>query len=427
MAHAQYVRSCGKVSPLSPSGGGGIPITDPSETLPYTGTGFLQYVPSLCVSERYDSNVFFSPPAPGLNRADFVTDINPQVRVNHNGEYLSGYLDIGGFYETYVRNSDLNFFGTADTLYLNLDNSIKRLLPNATLIVSDYVRYTPTPPGFSSIVAGTNPGAPVNIQNVYAQGILSYRTNNLTNSANVLASYKVTPLTTFNGSYANTILRFGSSPIGSNVALFDTTSHSGTLGASTQVTTLDTLTLNFAHTQVEFVPHTTSATVPTTVFRTDTATLGWSRQLTPYLTTTVGGGGILIDPGITTYALNAAITINTPNHIASLSYARSAFPSFVGVGVPVIADTFSMSAIQKLALQWELNEAVGYSHSSGGSGPSAISFNSYFAGVDLYYWLTKMWATALSFDYMNYDSEFTGTHYQFDRYAVTLSLKATLN
>src|SRR5262249_43831583 len=154
----QYVRSCGKVSPLSSLAPQGVmPTADPTQAKPYTGTGFLQFIPSLCVSERYDSNVFFAPPTPGLNRADFVTDVNPQVRVNHNSEYVTGYLDVGGFYEAFVRNSDLNFFGTANGLYLNLDNSIKRLLPNASLTVSDYMRYTPTPPGFSSVAAGTSP------------------------------------------------------------------------------------------------------------------------------------------------------------------------------------------------------------------------------------------------------------------------------
>src|SRR5215467_16404325 len=104
MAHAQYVRSCGKVSPLSslsPLASQGV---DPTQVRPYTGTGFLQFIPSICVSERYDSNVFFAPPTPGLNRADFVTDVNPQVRVNHNSEYVTGYLDVGGFYEAFVRN-----------------------------------------------------------------------------------------------------------------------------------------------------------------------------------------------------------------------------------------------------------------------------------------------------------------------------------
>jgi hypothetical protein len=428
MAHAQYaqyVRACGKVSPLTPQGA--MPTTtDPTQVRPYTGTAATQFIPSLCVAERYDSNVFYAAKTPGLQPADFVTDVNPQLRVNHNGDFVTGYLDLGGFYETYVRNPDLNFFGTADGLFLSFDNSVKQLLPKASLIITDYVRYTPTPPGFSSVVAGTNPGAPVNIQNVYAQGILSYRANNLTNAATVLGSYQVTPLTAVKASYSYMILRFGSSPIG-GAQLFDTTTQTGTVGATTKVSALDTLSLNFSNTHSDFIPHSTSTSPPSSTFVTNTLTAGWSRSLTPYLTASVGGGGIVIDPGVTTYAVNASMVVNTPNNSATLTYARSAFPSFIGVGVPVVSDTVSLSAVQKLALNWELDEFAGYAHSSGGSGPTAITYNSYFAGVDLYYWISKIWSTALSFDYYNFDSTFGTTNSRFDRYAVTFSVKATWN
>ena len=70
--------------------------------------------------------------------------------------------------------------------------------------------------------------------------------------------------------------------------------------------------------------------------------------------------------------------------------------------MPIVSDSVSLTAIQKLARQWELDETVSYSHGSGGSGPNAIAFTTYIAGVDLYYWITKIWSTALSFDYMNY-------------------------
>jgi hypothetical protein len=423
MAHAQYVRSCARSSPLTPQGA--APVTD-AEGRPYIGDVNLQFIPSLCVSERYDSNVYFAPKTPGLDRADFVTDVNPQVRVNHSGEYFSGYLDVGGFYENYARNSDLNFFGTADSLYLNLDKSIKRLLPNASLILSDSVRYTPTPPGFSNVVAGTSPTAPVNIQNAYAQGVLSYRANNVTNAANATATYDITPLTMLNASYSYAILRFGSSPI-SSFTLFDSTTHTGTVGARTKVTALDALNVSYTHLQYEFTPHTGTITSPSSTFVSNTATLGWTRDITPYLRTSVGGGLIVIDPGLTTYAVNASMVFNTPNNSATIGYVRSAVPSFIGVGVPVISDSVTLSAIQKLALNWELNESGGYSHSSGGSGPTAIEFNSFSAGIDLYYWITKMWSAALSFDYTNFDSTFGSSTQTLDRYAVTFGVKATLN
>jgi len=430
MAHAQYVRSCGGVSPLTSQGA--APLTDP-EGRPYTGTVNLQFIPSLCVSERYDTNVLYAPKTPGLKRDDFVTNVNPMLRVNHTGEYAAGYLEAGGFGETYADNSSLNYIGTADTLYLNLDKSIKRLLPNASLNISDSVRYTPTPPGFVNPAAGTSPSSPANVinQNIYAQGFLAYRTNNLSNSASVSTAYATTPTTSLNASYSYAILRFGSSQFASTsqALLFDTTTQTGTVGGKTQVSALDTLNVMYSHMESEYTPHTTSG--PSNLFKTDTATLGWSRLLTPYLTAAVGGGGIVIDPGITTYAANASLVMDLPSYRATISYARSAFPNYAG-GQTMIGDTVTLTAMQKIALQWQLNESLNYSHTSGGSsvgssGSTAVTFTTYSAGVDLYYWVTRIWSTALSFDYMNINQEFGTTHTNIDRYAVTFSVKATWN
>ena len=424
IAQAQYTRACGTPSPLSSRGP--APIADATGR-PHLGGGGLELVPSICVSERYDSNVYFAPPTPGLRRDDFVTNVNPQLRVNHHGEYADGYLEAGGFSETYINSPGLNYIGTADTLYLNLDNSIRRLLPNATLSITDNVRYTPTPPGFSNPIAGTSPGSPANIQNIYAQGLLSYRANNLTNNATVLTSYNVTPLTSLNASYSHAILRFGAAPVtsASQLTLFDTTSQTATIGAKTQLSARDTLSVTYSRSQSEFISHATS--IPSTFFNVDSAILGWARTLTSYLTAQIGGGAIVIDPGLTTYALNASVMLNTPNHNATISYARSAAPSYIGVGVPIISDSFSLTAIQKIALQWQLAETAAYVHSSGGSSPATVRYDSYFASVDLYYWMTNIWSTALSFDYMNFDSEFASAKTSYDRYTVTISLKAAWN
>src|SRR6187549_498401 len=74
--------------------GGGMPTipgtafggaTDPSSMQAVNG---LRIVPSVQVSERYDSNVFFAPRSElqGLTPEDFVTTVMPQVR----GLYADG-------------------------------------------------------------------------------------------------------------------------------------------------------------------------------------------------------------------------------------------------------------------------------------------------------------------------------------------------
>jgi hypothetical protein len=118
--------------------------------------------------------------------------------------------------------------------------------------------------------------------------------------------------------------------------------------------------------------------------------------------------------------------MNFSNNRATISYARSAFPSVLGV-VPtvVVADVFSLSAVQKLDRQWQLAETVNYAHRSGGSGLNSVTFNSYRAGVDLYYWVTSIWSTALSYDYNKFTSEFGSVTTDIDRQAITLTVRAT--
>lgn len=425
MAHGQAVGSCG--------GYGGAPGAASSPAPGASGARSFQIIPCISVSERYDSNVFFAPKTPGLKREDFVTNISPGLRVNHTGEYASGSLDVGGFGESYVHNPSLNYVGTADNLNLSLDNSVKRLLPNASLRITDYVRYTPTPPGFVNPAAGTSPSDPGNVSNIYAQGLLGYRTNNLINNAAAMTSYAVTPTTSLNASYSYSIIRFGSSQAASATQplLFDTTTQAVTVGGSTKLSALDTMTVTYSHSLSEFTPHSTSAisttSLPSASFKVDSASLGWSRILTPYLTAQVGGGGILIDPGITTYSANASLMMNVPNHLATITYARSAYPGYVGVGQALITDIVSLTARQTIDPQWQLGESANYAHSSGGGGSTASKFTTYSASVNLSYWVTRVWSTALNFSYMNFDQAYGSTKSNLDRYVVTFSVNAVWN
>ena len=406
--------------------GGSCRASAPPSRVP--GTGFFEVVPSICVAERYDTNVFFRPATPGLQRDDFVTTVNPRIRINHNGEYASVVLNLGGFGETYIRNPGLNYIGTNDSLSLNLDNSIKRVLPNASLRLIDTFSYTPLPPGFVNPIAGTSPGAPGNIQDVYAQGIMGFRTNNLINTGTVSASYATTALTSVNASYSYAILRFGSTPSSNGVDpnltpaptnLFNATTQTGTVGGTARLSEVDTVNVNYSHVQSEFHRGPTSS-----LFKIDSATIGWSRALTPSLRADLGGGGILISPGLTTYAANAALMMNFTNSSATISYARSAFPGFAGAGV-LIGDRVSLSAIQNVSRQWQLSESANYVHSSRAGGLNAQTFDSLTAGGDIQYWMTDIWSTSLSYNYSKFINGSGSVKTDFDRHVIMLSIVAS--
>jgi len=345
------------------------------------------------------------------------------LRVSQNGDYASGVLNVGGFSETYIKNPNLNYVGTNDNLALNLDNSIKRLLPNASLRITDTFSYTPLPPGFVNPAAGTSPGDPSNIQNVYAQGVLGFRTNNLMNSGTVSTSYATTALTSLNASYSYAILRFKGFPSsqgGTN--LFNATTQTGAVGGAARLSENDTLDVKYSHVQSEFSRGATSS-----LFKTDSATIGWSRRLTPYLSAQLGGGGILISPGLTSYAANAALIMMFPNNSATMSYSHSAFPSFIGGGGGgvLIGDVFSLSATQKIDRQWQLAETASYVHTFRGGGLNVLTYDSYFAGVDIQYWVTSIWSTSLSYDYTKFNQESGSVKTDFDRQVITLSVRAT--
>jgi len=411
-AHAQYGGSCRASAPPSR-----VP-----------GTGFFEVVPSICVAERYDSNVYFRPATPGLQREDFVTTVNPRFRINHNGEYASLILNLGGFSEIYANNSNLNFFGTRDSLFLNLDNSIKRWFPRAGLRVVDYFSYSQLPPGLVAPAAGTSPGDPgipqdpnlPNSEDIFAQGLLFGRRNNLTNTGTILASYDTTATTSLNASYSYSTLRFQGSPTPQGLSLFNTTSQTGALVGTARLSDLDSMNVRYAHTETEFMRSATS-----TFYKADSATIGWARLITQNLRAQVGGGGVLISTGLTTYLANAALVMNFPNSSATLSYVRSVVPSFVGNGEPLISDRVSLSAIQGLARQWQLAESVSYVHASSASSLNAQTYDTFIAGGDIRYWMTSIWATSLSYNYTKFIRESGSVNTEFDRHVIMLSVVAS--
>jgi hypothetical protein len=414
MAHAQFGGSCRASAPPSRA----------------SGTGSFEVVPSLCVAERYDSNVFFRPATPGLQGHDFVTTVNPRVLVNHSGEYASGVLSLGGFSETYAKNTNLNYLGTNDSLFLNLDNSIKRLFPHASLRIMDTFSYTQLPPGMVNPIAGKRPSDPniivdpniPNSDNVFAQGLQFQRSKNLINTGAVMTSYATTNLTSLSASYSYSILRFNGASSTQGLTLLDTTTQTGTVGGTARVSDLDTLNITYSQGQTESTRGATSS-----FFKVDTATLGWSRLLTSSLSAQVGGGGTLISSGYTTYIANASLVMNFVNSSATMSYARSVVPSFVGAGEPLIADRFSLSAVQKLSRQWQVTESGGYVHTTRAGGVSALTYDSIVAGGDIQYWANSIWGTSLSYNYMKFISEPGSVKTDFDRHVVMFSVIANWN
>jgi hypothetical protein len=152
-------------------------------------------------------------------------------------------------------------------------------------------------------------------------------------------------------------------------------------------------------------------------------------MLTSNLNAELGGGGIMISPGITTYAANAALIMKSLNNTATISYSRSAFPNLTGVGgtgtAILIGDVFSLSAIQQIDRQWQLSESASYAQTSGGSGLHSLTYNSFIVGGDIQYWVTSIWSTALSYNYLKFNNELGSVKTDIARQAITFTVRAT--
>ena len=133
--------------------------------------------------------------------------------------------------------------------------------------------------------------------------------------------------------------------------------------------------------------------------------------------------------GLTTYLANAALMMNFQNSNATLSYVRSIVPSFIGAGEPLISDRVSLSSTQMVARQWRVAESVGYVHTSraGGNtgGNNGLTFDSLFAGGDIQYWMTSIWAASLSYNYTKFTRESGSVNTDFDRHVIMLSVIAS--
>jgi hypothetical protein len=382
------------------------------------GRSSFGFSPSISVSERFDSNVFFRPASPGLKREDYVTRVSPSLRINHNGDYADGYLNMGAFSETYVNNPGLNYIGSNGSLSFNLDNTVKKLLPRASLTVTDSVFYSPTPPGFINPEAGTRPDDPANIDNIFARGLLTARTNRISNNGTVSASYATSVSTSLNASYSHAFLKFLDALPG---GVFDTTTQTGSVGGTVRLTALDTVTVNLAETQSSF----TNGSASSFFMKSDRGTVGWSRTITPNISAQVGGGGVLFNNGRSTYLANASLAMKFSNHSATVSYARSVFPSFVGVATQVVGDVVSLSVVHNISQRWQLSESANYSHSSGFGGGNAIRFDSYGGSANLSYSIDRNWSTSLTYNYMKFNRESGAVTTEFDRHAVIWSVNAS--
>lgn len=415
MAQDEYLgrgqaSSSGAASTKEGEAGEGVLGTPSSEV---TGAAVLSVVPSVAVSETYDSNVLN---VANQQKDDYVTRITPQVTAELKGRLMSGTLQAGLTGAFYVNNPDLDYIGANGGLNLNLDNVMNRVVPRLKIQLSDFVTYTPQPPAF------LNPQARAGGQSdTFARGIPVARADSIQNTSAITGTYTLLPRVSLNARYAYSFMKFFNIYATPDAGtLFDTTNQTANIGVQTTVTRQDNLNASYTYALSSFSQG--------AGFTSHSGTLTWAHRFTPTLSGSLAGGATAAvpDSGASSLNFTSSASLNwmqgkTP---MSLNFSRAVTPSYAVVATALISDTVSVSASYPLTARLSTSGSANYAQNS--SSFTSVSLSSYSVGgtFGLSYVLLPGINADLSYNYNHYKQDFQGTSSEFDRHAATLAISA---
>ncbi len=409
--------------------GGGMPIipgtafsgaTDPS--LRRTGDG-LRLVPSIQVSERYDSNVFFAPKSQlrGLTPEDFVTTIVPQVRALYTAQENLVKLNavvgaVGGYYAI---NTGLSYVGANAGATLDLSNLLSRWRPGARLTVSDTYFYSPQPPAF---LLGDQSGIQAN---PFVAGFQATRANTSSNSVNTALELPLTGKIKLTGSFTNSFIHYGAAEVQQATSLISQNVSTYTAGLLTQVSLYDSLRVDF--TASDFDQGRLGS------FKTRGGTLGWTHRFSPTVTVDASGGVQLLSGELNGLPFSSviaplgslALLWKNPTTSLTLAYRTGIAPSFQFQSVALLNHMVSCNITQNTPIDDVVvlfggNFSVANEY--GSNSASGLSWTTVGGMGGMLYRVTQDTFLTLTYSYQNVDNVFRGAHFAFDRHVGQIAL-----
>ncbi len=136
-------------------------------------------IPSLSVSERYDSNIYWAPKAtlsPGTKAEDYITMVVPQMTITHAGSLMRGSLTGAGLLTRYINNPDRDFTGWNVAGRLDLTDAAHQVSQRITTLgVRGTFVEVPAMTGFGAAGGGLNTGFGSTSGGVLNSGIVANR------------------------------------------------------------------------------------------------------------------------------------------------------------------------------------------------------------------------------------------------------------
>lgn len=409
--------------------GGGMPnvpgtefggTSDPSSIRVMDG---LRIIPSVQVSQRYDSNVFFTSKSQlqGLTREDFVTTVIPQVRGLYTDHENLVKLNVvaGAVGSYYTNNTGLSYVGANAGMVLDMSELLSQWRPGTRWTVSDTFFYSPQPPAF---LVGDQSGAPAN---PLVAGFQATRANTNSNSVNTLFEFPLSMMVKLSGSYAHSFIHYGASQVPRAFPLISQEAHAYTAGLVLRASTQDTVRTDFMGS--EFDQGGFGA------FSTRGGAVSWTHRLSHAISVNTSAGAQVLSGESTGVRFSSviapfgglAILWNNPTTSLTLAYRSGITPSFQFQGAAMLNHSVSINMTQATPIQ-DLVGLLGANYSVandyGSNSGRGLSWTTVGGTAGLRYRVTQKMFLTMTYSYLNVDNVFGGQHFAYDKHIVQLGL-----
>lgn len=394
----------------SVGGTGGAPSVRGS-----SGGASVRVIPSIAVSERYDSNVLFSPQP----LSDYVTSIRPSARVEYRDDLVDGALTGGINSEVYVRNPGLNYVGFSSALDAKLDKLISRLVRGVGVQVVDSVMYTPQPPAF--VMPEASPTS-------FIRGVQAARNNSLSNAGSILSTYSMTPLAQLNASYSHQMLRFlGGTSSGIGGGLFNSTVQSITAGPEYHITRNQSIGASYQYQHMAIEPSTGRGVGLVQVIHGTMVT--WKATPTRELTVEVSPGVSIVTsiPEKPQWTAQALVQWGNGKTDVQLTYSRGIYPSFFLGAAALISNNVTLALSQNFSSEWRVTSQTDYALNSSVGGLGNLRFESYGETVSVNYAFSRGMVASVSGTYNHFSYSAGASEIQFPRQTAMFTLTKRWN
>jgi hypothetical protein len=369
----------------------------------------LRIIPSLTLSEQYDSNVLFS----GTGNEDLVTVLSPALNARYKGRPVEGSLTGTLSIASYAKHNNFNYTSASGALNVDLTQLVGRLDKRARLQVTGSGYYTPELPTFITATAGFNP---------FATGVQPQRVRTYSYSSLVAGGYALTSRVDLTGTYSYSYLNFGNTVGASALTpLFRTVLQAVNVGPAIKLTPADSLSLQYQYQKVDYGGATPG-------FHTEGGTIGLTHGFSPKLTGTVSAGATIISPSDRIAPLvNLSMSWTERNTITTLIFTRSVTPSFAVSAGALESNLLALTVGHTLTTHLTGTVNVNYARSSSAAvtAGSATTFDSYGTSLSLGYSITRSLSATFSYSHLHFTSDSLTFKSSFDRDVVALALTAS--